>query len=296
MSANNLLFREGDPSNDKCYVIIKGRVMVLRHESRHRIKLGKQKPKKEMSSKDTDSTPKSSDSQNPEDKSGEKDEQGTSSSRRSTKRSRSSSIVSKKSLLDFTKKPPEDLEPEPVRSRKMSIMKGDVEIKVDSRPMSPRKKDRQRSKFGQNREASKPGSKIKNKLLLEGLSDEIIMGMEPYGEPIVIIDAGKIFGQFALESDNPRNASIYTIDDCDFMTFQKKDYKFIMKFYNHEFNERRKTVEKFFPRSNQLIEDKKLQFVQFFDPKIKTRVRFLIEEDFHPRFLLIDLFLVIYFL
>ncbi len=78
---------------------------------------------------------------------------------------------------------------------------------------------------------------------------------------------GRLFGETGLLNDNPRNASIITIENSEFMVFHKKALDLIKIFYSNDFSERKNYMIKMIPElgviNNQL---RVTQIIEFFKP------------------------------
>mmetsp|Transcript_140508 Transcript_140508/g.243334 ORF Transcript_140508/g.243334 Transcript_140508/m.243334 type:complete len:1392 (+) Transcript_140508:175-4350(+) len=71
-----------------------------------------------------------------------------------------------------------------------------------------------------------------------GARDEECIGMVAHGEPVAALGPGIIFGELALLSDHPRDATVTCREDCEFLVIDKIDFdrsiKSAMKKANNE--------------------------------------------------------------
>lgn len=81
----------------------------------------------------------------------------------------------------------------------------------------------------------------------EGIPHMIRLDMLQYGNLIATVGYGEIIGEIALINDLPRNASIYTLKDTEFMTLRQAEFDVIKRFYNKDFTLRRKFISEIFP-------------------------------------------------
>jgi CRP-like cAMP-binding protein len=93
-----------------------------------------------------------------------------------------------------------------------------------------------------------------------------------YGQPVATISQFHMFGQLALVNNDPRSAGIYTLEDCQFMTFDQETFNLIKKFYSQEFNLRRRFIQEILPIIETFGEERKIQTIQYFEPEIYLRV------------------------
>lgn len=114
---------------------------------------------------------------------------------------------------------------------------------------------------------------------LENYDDEAAVAadleskMAQIGDLVATIEEGSMFGEVALVSDNPRNASIFLMEDSEFMTLRQEEFDIIKKLYNKEFSLRRKFFYNIFPLLEFVKDDKKISnFLQFFQPISLERV------------------------
>lgn len=88
-----------------------------------------------------------------------------------------------------------------------------------------------------------------------------------YGDMIFKMGFGRIFGQTGLLNNNPRNASILTLEDCEFMVFHKSALLGIKAFYDKELNERKDYLMKMIPEFEMINDQKRiLKLIEFFKP------------------------------
>jgi len=52
-------------------------------------------------------------------------------------------------------------------------------------------------------------------------------------QSVAVLYDDNFFGEMALLSDNPRNASIKCLEDCEFLVFNKNDFFELLQRYNH---------------------------------------------------------------
>ena len=68
-----------------------------------------------------------------------------------------------------------------------------------------------------------------------------------YGDLLAKLTFGRLFGETGLLNDNPRNASIITLEDTDFMVFHKTALDMIRTFYSKDFTEKKEYLLKMIP-------------------------------------------------
>jgi CRP-like cAMP-binding protein len=96
------------------------------------------------------------------------------------------------------------------------------------------------------------------------------------GKMIAKILQGKIFGTVALTSNAPRNASILTLDDTYLMVINKKEFELIKEFYSDEIEERRHFLSNVLPQLDTVKDIRTLnKLLQFFEVASFPRVNSL---------------------
>lgn len=77
---------------------------------------------------------------------------------------------------------------------------------------------------------------------------------------------GEMFGQVALQTNEPRNAGILCIEDCAFMVIHKQEFEMIKVFYSLSFLEQKADLLKAIPSMENIFEMRVLtKFVQQFE-------------------------------
>lgn len=100
-----------------------------------------------------------------------------------------------------------------------------------------------------------------------------------YGDLLAKLGFGIIFGQTALLNDNPRNASIITLEPCEFMVFHKKALDMIKTFYSKDFVERKNYLLKMIPEMSLINNQLRItQIIEFFKPLKLTHGMTLTQE------------------
>jgi len=90
---------------------------------------------------------------------------------------------------------------------------------------------------------------------------------------LATIPEGKIFGEVALLSNDPRSASILAIEDCTFMVVYRREFEIIKQCYSHEFIERRAFLTSVMPSIDSMKEMRSLmKFLQYFEVVTFSRV------------------------
>ena len=90
--------------------------------------------------------------------------------------------------------------------------------------------------------------------LFQGLESDIIKLIFNYGDLIVRLKYGEIFGQFALQSNNPRSATVLALEDSHLMVIKKKVFDVIKEYYSSEFSNRKEFLISVMPKI-ELISD-----------------------------------------
>ena len=94
-----------------------------------------------------------------------------------------------------------------------------------------------------------------------------------YGRLIAKLGYGEIFGQIALQRNEPRNASIMALEDISLMVIHKQEFDYIKIYYSYEFNERKSFISSAIPQIDALKDIKTLtRFLQYFELVTLSRV------------------------
>ena len=81
----------------------------------------------------------------------------------------------------------------------------------------------------------------------QGESLKMMKKLSYYGDLLAKLTFGRLFGETGLLNDNPRNASIITLEDTDFMVFHKTALDMIRTFYSKDFTEKKQYLLKMIP-------------------------------------------------
>ena len=101
---------------------------------------------------------------------------------------------------------------------------------------------------------------------LEYLNPESAKIAKKHGTPLAILHDGSMFGQYALLDDKPRNASIMTLTECEFMIFNQKDINYIKGAFKKELSIKKRFLSGIIVAIDAIKEEKKAQeFIQFFE-------------------------------
>ena len=225
-----IIFKENDMMCDHAYVVLKGRVGVIRKDSNKlepKIDLGLDSPLIERH-------PKSPDSK--------------SASRMIGSRLMSFNNSSKKSM--FVERSPRLMSP--MRVSHFSNMKP-VEIR---------------------QEVSGESEFMLMEEIYEDVDYEIANSILDYGKLIVKLGYGEIFGQNALQRNEPRNASIIALEDVYLMVIHKKEFDLIKNYYSSEFNSRKQFITSVIPQIDSIKDLRTLtKLLQYFEMVTFSRVR-----------------------
>lgn len=274
-----LLFRQGDKSNGKCYVILKGKVVVIRNNN-----------------KETESSVESSDFSDTESQSSDEDSYQKPGMKNLVQRTRSNSIL-KPTLITPRNAKKQQSRFSPIRilnsnERKENSFSFLVHAQQKKDPptfniealqeinkfqqeqdeIKEKKREQQRQLRKQRRNEKEERKLQKFDNLLKGYPKMMKRIILSYGVPVATIGPGQMFGQYALISNDPRNAGIYCMEDSHFMTFDHQTFSLIKKFYNQEFNQRRKFIQSVLPILESFSEERTIQTIQYFEPEIFQRV------------------------
>lgn len=281
-----MLFNEGDASNNKCYVVVKGRVVVIRKISKSPIKREAWKEDRANSDVMDDSDSLGSESESDfsmrssgstfSDSSDDLLEDNELERRLQASRNRGrSDLKNLSSLASAGINSPLKAND----SKRKSFFRGSIQLKIEpvvskafekiAKKAADEKKERKMKKLGKVK-----SPKSRREGLLNGVSEFSKQVINGYGVPVAIVENGEMFGQFALVNNDNRNAAIFTIENCEFMIFHKKHFNFIKKFFSKEFNERRNFIENVIPPiADELAEKKKMHFIQNFTQTRFQRVK-----------------------
>lgn len=103
-----------------------------------------------------------------------------------------------------------------------------------------------------------------------------------YGDLLAKLTFGRLFGETGLLNDNPRNASIITLEDTDFMVFHKTALDMIRTFYSKDFTEKKQYLLKMIPEMTMINNQLRItQMIEFFKPATIRHGQFIaVEGDF----------------
>lgn len=101
----------------------------------------------------------------------------------------------------------------------------------------------------------------------QGENLRMIKKLSFYGDLLAKLNFGRLFGETGLLNDNPRNASIITLEDTEFMVFHKHALNSIRNFYSKDFTERKKYLIKMIPELGLINNQLRItQIIEFFKP------------------------------
>ena len=88
-----------------------------------------------------------------------------------------------------------------------------------------------------------------------------------YGDLLAKITFGRLFGDTGLLNDDPRNASIVTLEDTEFMVFHKHSLESIKNYYSKDFNKKKTYLMKMIPELGMIKNQLRItQLLEFFKP------------------------------
>ncbi len=109
--------------------------------------------------------------------------------------------------------------------------------------------------------------------IYQDIDMEIRKELPQYGRLIAKLGYGEIFGQIALQRNEPRNASIMALEDISLMVIHRQEFDYIKIYYSYEFNERKAFISSAIPQIDTLKDIKTLtRFLQYFEQVIFSRV------------------------
>lgn len=101
----------------------------------------------------------------------------------------------------------------------------------------------------------------------QGENVKMLYRLSYYGDLLAKLTFGRIFGQTGLLNDNPRNASILTLEETELMVFHKKSLEKIKEVYTKDLQDRKAFIMEMIPEM-QLINDplRIIKLIEFFKP------------------------------
>lgn len=101
----------------------------------------------------------------------------------------------------------------------------------------------------------------------QGENIRMLKKLSYYGDLLAKLTFGRIFGQTGLLNNNPRNASILTLEDTEFMVFHKRALETIKAIYTKDLLDRKTYLMDMIPEM-QLINDplRIIKMIEFFKP------------------------------
>lgn len=115
--------------------------------------------------------------------------------------------------------------------------------------------------------------------IYQGENIRMLKKLSYYGDLLAKLNFGRIFGQTGLLNNNPRNASILTLEDTEFMVFHKTALDAIKGLYSQDLNQRKEYLMKMIPAmeliNNQL---RIIQMIEFFKPHRYQHGHYLTKE------------------
>lgn len=119
-------------------------------------------------------------------------------------------------------------------------------------------------------------AEVENTLKAEqfsGLDSDMIKLVVSFGDLIVRLGYGEIFGQFALQSNTPRSASVLALKETHLMVIHRKEFDVIKEYYSHEFTDRKEFLLSVLPKIDLIADIKAFtKFLNSFDPLILRKV------------------------
>jgi CRP-like cAMP-binding protein len=217
-----LVFRENDADCSKAYVIVKGRIGVIRKDT---MKLEKKKEHKQL---DFPESPTN------------------------TQDSKSGAKLIATRLLQLSLMP----------------------RKTQSSPQYAASQTKHLTEFNDSSiEHSADDDPIFCEEIYQDIDMEVRKEIPQYGRLIAKLGYGEIFGQIALQRNEPRNASIMALEDISLMVIHKQEFDYIKVYYSYEFNERKSFISSAIPQIDTLKDIKTLtRFLQYFELVTFSRV------------------------
>ena len=125
-------------------------------------------------------------------------------------------------------------------------------------------------------QSTQSSDKIENNLkaeLFNGLESDMVKLILSFGDLIVRLKYGDIFGQFALQSNTPRSASVLAIEELHLMVIHRKEFDVIKEYYSSEFSDRKEFLLSVLPKV-ELISDIKIltKFLNSFEVRTLRKV------------------------
>lgn len=113
----------------------------------------------------------------------------------------------------------------------------------------------------------------------QGENVRMLKKLSYYGDLLAKLTFGRIFGQTGLLNNNPRNASILTLEDTEFMVFHKSALETIKAIYTKDLNDRKAYMMEMIPEM-QIINDplRIIKLIEFFKPHKFKHGHFLSRE------------------
>lgn len=167
-----------------------------------------------------------------------------------------------------------------VLTGKVGVVRTQYELKKQQKKSSRSKLNRTASirDIGLKKGA-RPGSPSKNMAKFVDDSDDEEIDTETlhliltYGKLVAKIGRGLMFGDVALLSNSPRNATIIALEDTELMAFSKIEFEIIKTYYSKEFAERRLFLKGLVPQIENLRDSRRVaQFLQFLEPAVFKKV------------------------
>jgi CRP-like cAMP-binding protein len=101
--------------------------------------------------------------------------------------------------------------------------------------------------------------------IYQGEDKKMLRRLSYYGDLLAKLGMGIMFGDTALMNDNKRNASIVTLEECEFLVFHKRELDQVKQLYSVDFNKKREFLIRMIPELGMINETKRvLQIVDFF--------------------------------
>lgn len=115
--------------------------------------------------------------------------------------------------------------------------------------------------------------------IYQGENIKLLKKLSYYGDLLAKMAFGRIFGQTGLLNDNPRNASILTLEETELMVFHKSALEAIKELYTKDLNERKTFIMAMIPEM-QLINDplRIMKLIEFFKPQKYKHGQYLTKE------------------
>lgn len=113
----------------------------------------------------------------------------------------------------------------------------------------------------------------------QGENIRMLKKLSYYGNLLAKMNFGRMFGQTALLNDNPRNASILTLEATEFMVFHKSALETIKSIYTKDFNDRKAYMMEMIPEMIFINEPARIvKLMEFFKPHCFKHGHYLTKE------------------